>query len=306
MTATRSGSLAALAMLIGFVLLPSATFAVPVTLTDARGVEVRVTDVSRIVTLGSAVTETVVALGAADQLVAVDASSTYPAEALAGLPRTGYVRSIGAEGVLALAPTLVIGSVDVGPPEVIDQIASAGVPVVIVPEDDSFAGAVERVEFIARAIGAERAAGNVVAQMRADAERAREFVAAIPAADRERVMFVYARGVGSLLVSGTGTSAHAIIELAGGVNAVTGYSGYRPLTAEAVIAAAPDAILFFESGLASIGGASALAEIPGIAQTPAWQEDRILAFPGDFLLNFGPRTGAAAFALAEALYDPAP
>jgi len=70
--------------------------------------------------------------------------------------------------------------------------------------------------------------------------------------------------------------------------------------------AAPDVLLFFDSGLASIGGREALAEIPGIVQTPAWEQRRILAFPGDFLLNFGPRTGAAALALAQALYDTVP
>jgi len=306
MTTSRRGRHVALLVSIFGVLVSTVTHAASVTLTDARGVRVRVADTSRIVTLGSAVTETVAALGAADRLVGVDASSSYPAEALAELPRTGYVRSVGAEGVLALAPTLVLGSVDVGPPEVIDQIASAGVPVVIVPEEDSFAGAVARVEFVARAIGAEAEARGVVSRMREDEARASELVAAISPDERPRVLFIYARGVGSLLVSGTGTSADAIIGLGGGANAVTEFSGYRPLTAEAVIGAAPDVLLFFDSGLASIGGRSALAEIPGIALTPAWAEGGILAFPGDFLLNFGPRTGAAALALAEALYDVAP
>jgi len=306
MTTSRRGRHVALLVSIFGVLVSTVTHAAPVTLTDARGVRVRIADTSRIVTLGSAVTETVAALGAADRLVGVDASSSYPAEALAELPRTGYVRSVGAEGVLALAPTLVLGAVDVGPPEVIDQIASAGVPVVIVPEEDSFAGAVARVEFVARAIGAEAEARGVVSRMREDEARASELVAAISPDERPRVLFIYARGVGSLLVSGTGTSADAIIGLGGGANAVTEFSGYRPLTAEAVIGAAPDVLLFFDSGLASIGGRSALAEIPGIALTPAWAEGGILAFPGDFLLNFGPRTGAAALALAEALYDVAP
>jgi len=306
MTTSRRGRHVALLVSIFGVLVSTVTHAAPVTLTDARGVRVRVADTSRIVTLGSAVTETVAALGAADRLVGVDASSSYPAEALAELPRTGYVRSVGAEGVLALAPTLVLGAVDVGPPEVIDQIASAGVPVVIVPEEDSFAGAVARVEFVARAIGAEAEARGVVSRMREDEARASELVAAISPDERPRVLFIYARGVGSLLVSGTGTSADAIIGLGGGANAVTEFSGYRPLTAEAVIGAAPDVLLFFDSGLASIGGRSALADVPGIALTPAWAEGGILAFPGDFLLNFGPRTGAAALALAEALYDVAP
>ncbi|HKJ85697.1 MAG TPA: hemin ABC transporter substrate-binding protein, partial [Spirochaetia bacterium] len=89
MTTSRRGRHVALLVSIFGVLVSTVTHAASVTLTDARGVRVRVADTSRIVTLGSAVTETVAALGAADRLVGVDASSSYPAEALAELPRTG-------------------------------------------------------------------------------------------------------------------------------------------------------------------------------------------------------------------------
>jgi iron complex transport system substrate-binding protein len=272
---------------------------------DARGVAFEPLPQARVVTLGAAVTEIVFALDKGDQVVGVDASSTYPAEGLADLPRTGYVRSVPAEGVLSLTPDLVIASEDVGPPEVVEQVEDAGVPVFLVPEDDSFEGAKARVELVGALLGAAMRAEEIIAEIDRDVERANTILSAVPEDERESVMFIYARGVGSLSVSGTGTSAHAIITLAGGRNAVSEYQGYRPLTAEAAVALNPDVLLLFESGLQSIGGMDGLAEIPGIAETSAFEEGRVLSFEGSYLLGFGPRVGQAALELTEALYPEA-
>lgn len=272
------------------------------TLVDSRGVEVTVTDASRVVTLGSAVTEIAFAVDRGNRVVGVDSSSAYPAESLEGVPRTGYVRALSAEGVLSLDPSLIIGSADVGPPEVIEQLEDAGVPVFILPEDDSFEGAKERVALVGELLDAETEAGKVIAEIQRDAKLAEDIVAAVPAEERARVMFIYARGVGALSVSGVGTSAHAVIELAGGRNAVTEYEGYRPLTAESAVAIDPEVLIFLESGLQSIGGKEGLREVPGITETAAFENERILAFDGTYLLGFGPRVGQAVLELTQALY----
>lgn len=273
-----------------------------VTLTDARGKDVVVRDTTRVVTLGSPVTEIVYALGRGDRVVGADASSAYPPQALDGVPRTGYVRDLSAEGVISLDPTLIIGSTDVGPPEVINQVEDAGIPVFIVPEEDSFEGAKTRVELIGRLLEADAEAQGIIAEIDRDAEQARELAGDLSDEERVRVMFVYARGVGSLNVSGTDTSADAIIRLAGGQNAVTDYQGYRPLTAESAVAINPDVLLFLDGGLASLGGADSLADIPGLAETSALQNGRVLSFDAVYLLGFGPRVGRAALELAQALY----
>lgn len=278
----------------------SASEALPVI--DSRGVEVAVTDASRVVTLGSAVTEIVFAVGRGDHVVGVDSSSAYPADRLHDVPRTGYVRALSAEGVLSLDPSLIIGSADVGPPEVIEQLEDAGVPVFILPEDDSFEGAKERVALVGELLGAETEAGEMIAEIDRDAQLAEDIAEAVPPDERARVMFIYARGVGALSVSGTGTSAHAVIELAGGRNAVTEYEGYRPLTAESAVAIDPEVLIFLDSGLQSIGGKEGLPEIPGITETTAFENDRILAFDGTYLLGFGPRVGQAVLELTQALY----
>ena len=101
-------------------------------------------------------------------------------------------------------------------------------------------------------------------------------------------------------VSGTGTAADAMIALAGGLNAVDGYEGYKPLTPEALVTAAPDVLLLTERGLQSLGGEQGLRGQPGVAQLP---DLRIASVEDALLLSFGPRTGEGAKALAEALGD---
>jgi iron complex transport system substrate-binding protein len=113
------------------------------------------------------------------------------------------------------------------------------------------------------------------------------------------VLFVYTSSSGALQVAGEGTAASAMIALAGARNATSGFTGYRPMTAEAVIAAAPDVILFTDRGLASAGGVDAVLAKPGVALTPAGRARRVVSLDDLLLLGFGPRTGAAAEALAR-------
>lgn len=106
-------------------------------------------------------------------------------------------------------------------------------------------------------------------------------------------------------VSGTGTSADAIIALAGGKNAVQGYESYKPLTAEGAVEAAPDVILVTTRGLASSGGVEGLLKQPGLELTPAGQAGRVVAMDDLYLLGFGPRLGEAVRDLCGQLH-PAP
>jgi iron complex transport system substrate-binding protein len=91
------------------------------------------------------------------------------------------------------------------------------------------------------------------------------------------------------MVAGNDTNAKAMIEYAGGVNALTGFSGFKPLTPEAVIAAAPDVVLGTEQGLKAAGGPEGLLKLPGLADTPAGRSQRVVALEAMLLLGFGPR-----------------
>ena len=274
------------------------------TFVDATGREF-VADTARVVTLGGDLTEIVHALGRASNLVAVDTSSVYPADAVAALPKVGYVRRLAAEGVLSLDPTLILASADAGPPEVVEQLRAAGIPFATVPGEDTVEGAKEKIRFIGQVLGVDVRADDLVRQIELDVLEAQLYLDAIAGATAPRVMFVYARGAGTLQVSGTDTSAHAMIVLAGAENAVNEYEGYRPLTAEAAVTAAPDVLLFMTSGLQSVGGPEGVAALPGLTLTPAFENQRIVALDGLLMLGFGPRTGQAIRDLTLALHPAA-
>jgi len=256
----------------------------------------------RIVSAGGTVTEILYALGLGPQVVGVDTSSLYPAEALKNSPAIGYVRQLSAEGVLSLAPQILVTTVDAGPPAVLTQIRGAGVKVLAVPGGASWQAAAERIRFVAQEFGAAEAGQRLIAQL----EEAHQRVDAKVQAKKTkpaRVLFIYSRGAGMLMVSGRGTEADAVIGLAGGVNAVTAYEGYRPLTPEALAAAQPDLLLFTSLGLQSLGGKGALAALPAFADRVTLERAQVAAVDDLLLLGFGPRLGEAVETL-EALLPP--
>lgn len=249
----------------------------------------------RILTLGGAVTETAYALGAEADIVGVDATSLFP-DATTKLPNVGYYRALSAEGILALAPTLVITTEDAGPPAALEQVRAAGVKVVALPEAHDAAAASARIRKIGEALGKD---GSTLAAA-LDTQFAALAVKVKARTKAPRVLFVYARGGGTLNVGGTGTAADAMIRLAGGVNVAT-FEGYLPLTAESAIGAAPDVVLVTTRGLESLGGAEALWASPGLALTPAGKTKKLIALDDLYLLGFGPRSADAATELFTAL-----
>jgi iron complex transport system substrate-binding protein len=250
---------------------------------------------ARIVSIGGSVTEVVYRLGAGDRLVGADTSSIYP-EAATRLPQVGYQRMLSVEGVLSLQPSLILASADAGPPEAVTLLQGAGTPIVTVPNEPTLAGAQRKIRVIAEALGRKAKGEALAATVARDIAVVRHALRHLKS--RPRVLFIYARGQGAMSVSGAGTSADAMIALAGGVNAVTEYTGFKPLTPEAVIAAAPDILLIPERGLASIGGMDPLLAAPGVALTPAGRARRIVAMDDLRLLGFGPRLGQAVQELA--------
>jgi len=265
----------------------------------ASNVQGQPADTSRIVTLGGSVTETVYALGAGDQIVGVDASSVYP-EAAAERPSVGYFRQLPAEGVLSLDPSLVIALEGTGPPTVLDQLRSAGVQVEEIPDAPTVDGTKRKIRQIAGLLGRDAQGDSLIRRMDEDLAEARALRQ--EATSTPRVLFIYARGSGSMNVAGRGSSAEAMIELAGAQNAITGFEGYKPMTAEAVVSATPDVLLLLTRGLDSVGGIDGLLDQPGIALTPAGENRRVVAMDDLLLLGFGPRLGTAVKELTEKLH----
>lgn len=262
----------------------------------ADGVTSQVTDTSRIVTLSGDLTEFVFALGLGDSVVATDVTTVYPPEAVK-LPVVGVGRFLTAEGVLAQSPTLVLGDTQTSPPEAIDQIRSAGVPVVIFDVATSFPALYDKVIAVGQALGAKTAGHELADKIQGDISAS--LAAAHPFSAPPRVAFVYSRGPDVLLLFGDGMTTKPLIEAAGGIDAgaASGVTQTVSVTPEALVAAAPDVIVTTKEGLDALGGVDGMLAIPGFAETPAGRTGRILAYPEGDILTFGPRIAGSLDAL---------
>ncbi len=242
----------------------------------------------RLVTIGGPVTETVFALGRGDAVVAVDTSSVYPPEA-AQRTKIGYQRTIAAEGVLALRPTRVIASEETGPPAAIVQLRAAGISVDIIPGEPSLAGARKKISTIAELLNVRERGTALIAQMDAEVAQA----AAPQTSPPPRVLFLYTRGAGTMMVAGADTNVDAMLRLAGAENAAAALQGYKPFSAEAALAAKPQVLLLTSRGAQSLGGTNPLDLIPGLSALPVERRPQVVTQDDLLLLGFGPRTGQA-------------
>lgn len=253
---------------------------------------------ARIVCIGGALTEIVYQLGAGELLVGTDTTSLYP-PAAQKMPKVGYARQLSAEGVLSLRPTVVIASADAGPPAAMEQLHSAGVRLVRGAPGHDFETLLTNVRLIADSLDRRAAGETLIAKLRVQWQQVQQRVRRAP--DAPRVLFVLSHVANNVQVAGHGTAAHALIGAAGGANALSGFTGYRPLTAEAVIAAAPEVIVSTAQGVQALGGETQLLAQPGLALTPAGRAQRVFARDGLYLLGWGPRVPQAVQELAQFL-----
>jgi iron complex transport system substrate-binding protein len=252
----------------------------------------------RLISLGGGITEVVYALGAQDMLVGTDTTSLYPLAAQT-TAKVGYLRSLSAEGLLALRPTALVASSEAGPPVVVDQLRSAGVRLALVQADHTWAEVRRKVSAVAEATRRQEAAARLWRQLDTEWHAVQARVQA-SAGTRPKVLFILSHS-GSPMVSGEGTAADAMIRLIGARNALGGFKGYRPMTAEAMAAAAPDTVLMTTQGLEALGGADKFWSRPELALTPAWrqrQQPHALVHRDALeLLGFTPRMPALVAAL---------
>jgi iron complex transport system substrate-binding protein len=253
----------------------------------------------RLVVLGGDLVEIAYALGAGDRLVGADDTALWPPETGA-LPKVGYLRRLSPEGVLSLAPDLVAASPSAGPASALDSLRAAGVPIETGPEGEGFDSVAPKIAFMGRILGRGAAAEALAAEVAARMAAVRAALDGAPA--RPSVLFLISVGRGAPMASGTGTAADAMIALAGGRNAATGFEGYKPLSQEAALGLAPEVVLMPDHAAEAAGGALRALDAAGLALTPAGRAGRIVTMDGLKLLGFGPRTPEAVAELARALH----
>ncbi|SFN55174.1 iron complex transport system substrate-binding protein [Paenimyroides ummariense] len=257
--------------------------------TDTVATEIK-TD--RIVSLNGAVTETLAALDVAGNIVGRDVTSTFPADLKA--TDLGHVRSITAESILALQPSVVFGTTKDVNPNLNEQLKKANIPLVLIDQEYSIDGSKKLITEVATKLKKDNyqpLLDNISNKM-----------ANVKAFDKKpKVLFIYARGAGNLMVAGAGTPLHSMIELAGAENAAAALTDFKPLTPEALLTTNPDVILMFDKGLQSLGGVDGLLKIEGIATTNAGKNKKVVTMDGQYLSGFGPRVGDAVVELHNKL-----
>lgn len=254
---------------------------------------------TQVITVGSAITEIAFALGEGHRVVARDSTSSHPAEVLE-LPNVGYMRALSAEGVLSFGPEMILAAEGSGPPEALDVLKASGVRFVEIPGANTVEGAVAQINAVGDALGVPSKATALAEKLRADLAAAQVNTNGTP----KRVMFILSAKGGKLMAAGRDTSAEGIIRLAGGINAVDGFSGFKVLEDEAATAAAPDVILMMDRRGDHSAAAAELFALPALATTPAAKANALVTMDGAKLLNFGPRLGEAVRELRGAIYGP--
>lgn len=279
---------------------PAATEpSLPVTVTDETGATITVESIERIIPLDGDIAEIVFALDLGANVVATDLSATYPPEADA-LPEIGYQRALSAEAVAAFAPTVLLATDIAGPPEALDDMRRLGFPLVIVPNETTSAGAGQKIRAVAEALGVPQRGESLASAV----DSAIAEAAAPPGGERRpRVIALYLRGTAAQLVLGESSNTRWLIEAAGGIDVSEsmGITDPVPISAEAILAAAPEVVLVPEAGLTSVGGVDGLLDIGGLAETPAGRNRHVLFYDDQLLLGNGPRTAEVLARLRDDL-----
>lgn len=249
---------------------------------------------ARIVTIGGAATEIVFALGAGEQVVAVDLSSTYP-PVVEALPKVGYVRAIAPEGVLSMEPDLIVATGALGPDGARQSIKQFPIDAILLPELQSLPELTDSIERVARHLDAGQKGRTLITMIQEQVKLARAKARAWEDRRPSVLFILQAQGPSaSGMAGGQSTRAHSMIEMAGGRNAAASFAGFQPFSDESLLSFNPDIILVGQSEghAASAEALETMLEDPALSAINAVQGGAVHAVPLDDLA-FGPRLGEA-------------
>lgn len=236
----------------------------------------------RIVSAGSTITELFYALGAQDQLVAVDTTSRSYVKNN-DKPQVGYHRQLSSEGIMALEPTMLLGSSEMGPETTLTQLKSAHVNIKLIPDGDKLSDLEKRIDIIAQITGKEQKAKVIKQKLETDLAHLK----AQPLSSPPKIMFLMINEDRAPTAAGRNTPVDAMIKLAGGVNPVHDlFTSYKSMSYEAIINLQPDYILISQRALDKFGNKEkVLSKLPLLMATPAGQEQHIIAIPSRTIIG---------------------
>lgn len=238
----------------------------------------------RLVVLDSTLTEIAVALSGAAQIAGTVGGVDHLPE-LANTPKLPGFRQSSAESILALAPNVVLMGSDRALPQTLQQVEAAGVKVVRLGDEATETAAEQRIRAVAQLLRRPTLGETLARRFRQEMQDARAWVAR--AKTRPKAIFILAGGGRPTVAGGRGTNTAALLEMAGARNVAGDFEGYKIMSQEALLMAAPEFILTNAEGLVLSGGAPAVLSAPGASATPAARAGRLITIPGRYLQGLG-------------------
>ena len=253
-----------------------------------------VADDSRLLSADAVVTEVLLELGLLDRLAGIDAASAMPAGY--ALPRLGYHRGLAAEGIIAMAPDLLIGSEQMGPAHVLDAVRGADIAVLVLPYPSDLPTLQANVDRIATATGVtgELELQTLLRQQAAE-------LAAKSLHTKKAALLLRGEG-GVLRMAGAGTGGGGFVTLTGASN-VAAYRGYRAITPEGLLDLEPELLFVLDAD--SRGIEDFLARYPVMRFSSAVQSGAVFAIEGKTLVaGIGPAAVHEALRIVNEVATP--
>ncbi|WP_341961974.1 ABC transporter substrate-binding protein [Pseudomonas sp. RC10] len=260
-------------------------------------------DTQRWVSAGGALTEWVVALGGEANLVGIDSTSQHPAS-IKSLPSIGYQRQLSSEGILSLRPNVLVGTEEMGPPPVLDQLRAAGVKVEVFSAGADVSALQSNLRKLGGLLDKQVQANELSEQYAKRLDVQHDWVArAQQHQPVPGVLLLVSHAGAAPMVAGTGTVGDWLIKQAGGRNLAT-HAGYKVFSAEAMAGLSPDVLVFTDRAQNGASSREALLrENPLLGATRAVQQNRLIEVDPTLLVGgLGPRLPEAMHTLGKAFY----
>ncbi|ELR67726.1 Periplasmic hemin-binding protein [Photobacterium marinum] len=248
----------------------------------------------RIISAGATITELIYALNAQEQIVAVDATSRSLVDD--NTPKLGYHRQLSAESLIALNPTRILGSDEMGPETTLNLIRQTGIKVNIVNSGETVHDLKFRIAEVGKITGKEKEAEHLQAKVQNQVNSIFKRIQSSNSSPK-KVLFLMLHEGRPANVAGRNTTADTVIKLAGAINPAASFvESYKPISVEAMVQMQPDIILVSSRTMYQISNIDGLlSRIPLLAATPAGQTKSLASIDGAALIG-----GLGLLSLSEA------
>jgi iron complex transport system substrate-binding protein len=210
---------------------------------DEEGRRVTLPDrVARVISLTPSVTDTIYALGAASELVAITDFTDYPPQAMKEKPTVGDILKPSLERIFALHPDVVIAVSTLNSPDTVSGLERIGIPVFLV-HGRGLAGVYSSIESIGKVLGRTREAETLIRNFREREQKIRAL-----AAGKKKTRIFLAVQLDPCITAGKGAFITELIEAAG-VNSVTNdiQQDWSRVSLEAILPRKPDYVVIMKN-----------------------------------------------------------